>query len=118
MAVPWDAELFARAVVVHRVPADAPLLPVPVDSNLMSRFPTPELGPYERPTTVVDCHGQILIWYLPGILDSSANVCRTSASVGLSLFQTFIGYPHGRYSGNWMPIDSQCCAAQIIVVGA
>lgn len=72
--VTWDAADFAAASVAHNVPADAPLSPAPVDHELMSRFPTPLLGPFEEPSTLVDCHGRILLWYLPGILDSAANV--------------------------------------------
>ena len=41
----------------------------------MSKFPTPKLGPFKMPTSLVDHHGGILLWYLPGILDSTANVC-------------------------------------------
>lgn len=118
VAVPWDAELFARAVVVHRIPVGAPLLPAPVDSILMSRFPTPELGQFERPTTVVDCRGRILIWYLPGVLDSAANVRRMPASKDLHLPQTFIGHPDKGYPGNQMPIDSQCRVAWVITMAA
>lgn len=118
MTVPWDAETFARAVVVHRVPADTPLSPAPVDSKLMSRFPTPEFGLFERPTTVVDCCGRILIWYLPGILDSAANVRITSTSKDLRLPQTPIGHPYESHPGNWMPIDRRRCVAWVIAMAA
>lgn len=74
VTVPWDASLFAEATVAHRVPEGTPLHPASKDSNFMSRFPTPELGPFKKPTTLVDCHGRILVWYLPGILNSTANV--------------------------------------------
>ena len=78
VTVPWDAEAFARAVVAHRIPPDAPLSPALMDSKLMSQFPTPEYDPFEEPTTLVDCCGRILIWYLPGVLDDAANVSRKS----------------------------------------
>jgi len=57
------------------VPADAALAPALVDHRLMSMFPTPSLGTFTEPTTLVDCDGRILLWYLPGILDSVGNVC-------------------------------------------
>ena len=74
MTVPWDAELFAGATVAHHIPPGTPLSPAPIDSRLMSGFPTPKMGPFEQPTTLVDCHGRILIWYLPGVLDTMVNV--------------------------------------------
>jgi len=77
-AVPWDAVSFAKATVAHHIPPDTPLAPALVDTKLMSGFPTPKLGPFKKPTTLVDCHGRILIWYLPGALDSAANVGYTS----------------------------------------
>ena len=78
MDVPWDAELFSRTTTAHHIPPGTPLSPAPADSKFMSQFPTPELGPFEKPTTLVDCCGRILVWYLPGILDSATNVCGIS----------------------------------------
>lgn len=74
VTVPWDAESFARAVIARRIPADTPLSPASVDQKLMSKFPTPKLGSFEEPMTLVDSCGRILIWYLPGVLDTAANV--------------------------------------------
>ena len=74
VTVPWDADLASKATVAHHIPAGTPLSPAQPDSKFMSKFPTPEFGPFTKPTTVVDCLGQILIWFLPDILDSTANV--------------------------------------------
>ena len=77
VVVPWDADLFAKATVAHCILAGSALSPASMDSGLMSKFPTQNLGPFKTPTTLVDCHGRILIWYLPGILDSAGNVCHS-----------------------------------------
>lgn len=68
-------EKFAAASVAHRVPAGTPLSPAKANKQLMSRFPTPKLGPFKEPTTLVDSDGRILVWYLPDALDPTANVC-------------------------------------------
>lgn len=75
MTVPWDAELLAKATVARRIPAGTLLAPAQADGSLVAKFPTPNFGPFKEPTTLVDCHGRILIWYLPGVLNSTANVC-------------------------------------------
>jgi hypothetical protein len=74
VSVPWDVEVFAAASVAHHVPVGTTLSPAPANKTLMSKFPTPELGPFKEPTTLVDLYGRIIIWYLPGALDSTANV--------------------------------------------
>jgi hypothetical protein len=61
-------------MVAHHIPPGTPLSPAPADSEFTLKFPTPEIDPFTEPTTLVDCHGWILIWYLPGILDSAAKV--------------------------------------------
>jgi hypothetical protein len=35
---------------------------------LANFFPTIRLGTLQEPTIIIDIHGQILIWYLPGIM--------------------------------------------------
>jgi len=75
VTVPWDAEAFAKKTVAHRVPPDTPLSPAPMDDGLIKQFPLLSLGPFKEPTTLVDCFGRILIWYLPEVLDVASNVC-------------------------------------------
>lgn len=91
VTVPWDADSFANSIVAHRIPPNSPLAPAPADNKLMSEFPTPKFGPFKTPTTLVDCHGHILIWYLPGVLDSTTNVGYVSTWIWV-LADTSIGY--------------------------
>jgi hypothetical protein len=100
VTVPWDAESFAKAAVAHHIPADIPLSPALADSKLMSKFPTPELGSFEEPTTLVDCCGRILIWYLPGVLDLAANVRKFTYLNACSYMGASTGYHYGSYKGD------------------
>jgi len=86
--------------VAHHIPPGTPLSPAPKDSKLMSKFPTPDLGPFEQPTTLVDCHGRILIWFLPGALDSSANVSQTTISPVASFPESIAGDYHDSHKGH------------------
>jgi len=45
-----------------------------MDGRLIRQFPPLKLGPFEKPTTLVDCCGRILIWCLPEVLDVASNV--------------------------------------------
>jgi hypothetical protein len=38
------------------------------DLDLMKYFKMPNLGLIVDPTTIVDCHGRVLVWYLPDIM--------------------------------------------------
>ena len=89
VTVPWDVASFANATSPHHIPTGTPLAPALVDRKLMSGFPTPELGPFKKPTTQVDCHGRILVWYLPGALGSTANV----RSYPQPKLETLLTYP-------------------------
>ena len=40
-------------------------------------FADTQLGVITKPTTLVDIHGKIMLWYLPGLLLPSRVVCST-----------------------------------------
>lgn len=45
------------------------------NGNLAKFFPPTALGVIEYPSTVVDEHGRIIVWYLPDILAPFRVVC-------------------------------------------
>ena len=46
------------------------------------RFPNPEFGLQREPLTVVDSQGQVILWYLPGLLSDGLEVGVTSLMIG------------------------------------
>jgi hypothetical protein len=44
------------------------------------RFPSPSLGSHNRPLTVVDLRGRIVLWYLPGLLSIRQQVGRNKSN--------------------------------------
>jgi hypothetical protein len=63
--IPWDIEEYYYEYV-KAGPADR-------DKN-RHRFPCPALGKHNRPLTVVDIKGRIVLWYLPGLLSDRQRV--------------------------------------------
>ena len=41
------------------------------DINLRNYFKQASFGDVIAPATVVDCHGRIIVWHLPGIISAS-----------------------------------------------
>ena len=52
------------------------------DKNLHNYFTQASFGVITAPATVVDCHGRIMVWHLPGIISKS---CVVSISYKLDL---------------------------------
>jgi hypothetical protein len=81
-AAPWpvrvtfDVERFADRIKNSRVTNHEQ---VTSELERLSKFYTPEDGGvHEEPMVVVDCHGRILLWYLPEVL-SQASLVRANS---------------------------------------
>ena len=61
VAVNWDSDRFAQAVKGGALQSTWP-------PQLENFYKRPKLGVIDKPATVVDKHGKILLWYLPNIL--------------------------------------------------
>lgn len=75
--VPWDADRFAEKVkitVEQRGETSAS------NASLEKYFINPKLGTLREPAIIVDLHGHIMLWLLPGIL-SGRLVCLLLLSV-------------------------------------
>jgi hypothetical protein len=60
----WDVSRFSDRVKNKRPRADAEPAE---DLDLAKYFVNPKLGHFEMPCTILDLHGCIMLWYLPGI---------------------------------------------------
>ena len=66
-------QIFSRLILSPvYLPFDAIQFHLKKDKSL---FPNPNLGLFNVPTTVVDCVGRIVLWYLPGLLPDHIQVC-------------------------------------------
>jgi len=60
----WDVSRLSDRVKNRRPRTDADPAE---DSDLAKYFINPELGHLDEPCIVMDVHGHIILWYLPGI---------------------------------------------------
>ena len=66
MSLPWDADRFAERAK-NTIEKDDYISPSNI--SLFKYFEIVELGSFAEPTVIVDCHGRILMWYLPGVIE-------------------------------------------------
>jgi hypothetical protein len=65
--IPWDLEDYATRVKKGLgTPASI--------ARLQRKFTNPQLGRVNKPATVVDICGKIIIWYLPGLISAQQSV--------------------------------------------
>ncbi|KAF8810609.1 hypothetical protein BYT27DRAFT_7253591 [Phlegmacium glaucopus] len=64
--IPWDVEQYH----VERV-----------KGRSLSNFPNPAFGQRDKPLTVVDAKGRIILWYLPGLLSNQQQASFRQATV-------------------------------------
>jgi len=65
VAVEWDFDRFSQATKSG----------VGRKGNLEVFFQMDKMGRIDKPTTIVDRHGKLLVWYLPNILFPGRTVC-------------------------------------------
>jgi hypothetical protein len=71
--VPWDIKVYANKVTKG--------LSTPESiAKMLRNFPNPMLGQVNKPATVVDSQGQLMAWYLPGLLTNHQSVSHISIS--------------------------------------
>ena len=73
--VDWDFDRFSDSVAKRESPG--------------KYFSKTGMGFLTKPTTLVDSHGKILMWYLPGLLLPSRVVCSASLIQNLFFLLTF-----------------------------
>jgi len=78
VAVEWDFNRFSQATKVG----------VKWKENLEVFFQMARLGKVDKPATIVDRHGKLLVWYLPNIFFPGRTVCFPQAD-------SYFGYIHG-----------------------
>jgi hypothetical protein len=66
----WDVERLADHVRTRRAAGLEPREELMMEENLRIFFPQAEPKLSSEPSTVIDMHGNILVWYLPRILGS------------------------------------------------
>jgi hypothetical protein len=64
--VDWDCDRFAQAVKGGTSRPAGTSQP----KNLEKFYNMTKLGAVDKPATIVDRHGKIILWYLPNILQS------------------------------------------------
>ena len=89
----WNVERFAEKVRNSRVNNDGSLSEA--DMNLHKYFPQAQFGDLSTPTTILDCHGNIQVWYLPGILHPMRLVSDEGLIRHLGLKLHVGGLPYG-----------------------
>ena len=75
--VDWDFDRFSEAV---KIGVKGQKNQEKRRKNLAVFFNMTKMGKIVKPTTIVDQHGRILVWYLPGILcpDRTVSFCQLS----------------------------------------
>jgi hypothetical protein len=76
--VKWDVARLADRVKNAHLYADGNT--TAEDARLAKYFENPQLGNLNEPATILDCHGHIMVWYLPYIF-SMYRVVRVSISL-------------------------------------
>ena len=69
----WDVTRFADRVKNVRPRADGDNSTE--DTRLAKFFTNPHFGDVDEPSTILDWHGRIMVWYLPGIFPPHRVVC-------------------------------------------
>jgi len=69
----WDVTRYADCVKLSRVTLDGARSQA--DLNLTNYFELAQIGDIDVPATILDCHGRIMVWYLPSILSKHRIVC-------------------------------------------
>jgi len=67
VAMEWDLDRFAQAVKGGSLQASHQSQ----QTRLEKLFKMVKLGAVDKPATVVDRHGNIILWYLPNILQTN-----------------------------------------------
>lgn len=65
MRTEWDLERFAESAKNTKVRESGQS---PADERLSLRFPQAEFGRLVDPSTILDRHGRVAVWALPGVL--------------------------------------------------
>jgi hypothetical protein len=81
VTTPWDVERFAEKV--KNIPVDLNGGKSSSDESLLKYFQDTKFGDIYAPAVIMDCHGRILAWHLPGALTVSRVVRLFSASTSL-----------------------------------
>jgi hypothetical protein len=72
VTVEWDVTRLAERVKNSRVKKDGS--ESVVDQNLEKHFQQSNFGHLHHPATILDCHGHIMLWHLPGVFIKTRTV--------------------------------------------